>query len=225
MGIMAGKISQHTRGFWLKKFKEQTDELKTKLKADPFERAHCQEMALAFMFLYLFVEASVDELVWRILPQATIIQSGGTTLTEYGKYKEKKLSLKGKLEFFFSLFPKTVTFKEFFDLKQKLDSLVKIRNKGFHLEEMSWKTPDDLEHYDSKKEIPIKFAKDLTVKNLKAQVDVTREFIDELKELTNKGFDNLEIDVLFDGVNKKMKFADWHFEQFEKNWAEFIPEP
>ncbi len=204
-----GKVTNSTIDLWFRKLQVQINIIHQKEISERTERTYASEIALAYLFLYLFVEATIDKIIENLLCIPDPIAGN----REYGKYKEQPKNLKSKLEFLFKTFCGQLPFEEYSKLIDKLKDLINMRNRVVHIDEISWMINVSPEGF---KESPTSYTKNLTVEALKRHCGLTQDFLDALKIVLKKAFVGKTIDV--DHVRgdkvetKALDYIDWIYE-------------
>ena len=189
-------LTQHTWHFWFEKLKEQIVITNHKRQKEPLERFFVLDIALAYVFLHLWLETTIDRITQELFNQ--------TDYTKLYAYKDKRMYLKERIDFLFSIFCSELPHKELMKLREMISPLIKIRNSIIHLEEISWKTT----LFDNKlpPETPMRNTGYLTTEKLKTQYKGVGSFFSELKIILNKAFNNQSIDVEYiNGENKETR--------------------
>jgi hypothetical protein len=186
-----------------------------KKQREPLERFFVLDIALAYVFLHLWLEATIDRVTQELFSRSDY--------TRMYDYKNRRMYLKERIDFLFSTFCSELQHKELVKLLEMIRPLIIVRNSIIHLEEISWR----ITLFDDKPPLgtPIKNAEHLTVENLKRQYDKTRDFFSELKIVLNKAFNNQSIDVEYvKGEEKEIKkenLIDYVFHNTVFNMPEF----
>ncbi len=213
-------IIQHTWHFWYEKLKEQVALINKKKKNESLERFFVLDIALAYIFLHLFLESTIEQIIWELNNRINKSEFS----SKYSKNK-RRFYLKDRLDFIFSSFCGELPFKDLVKLREIVKDLIGTRNSIIHLEEISWKTDYFKEMNGPLKEKPTRGAEKLTVNDLKNNYDAVRDFFVELKKVLNRAFDNKEIEVEYTDNNykeiKKRNFIDYAFENVVFEMPEF----
>jgi hypothetical protein len=185
---MTLKITQQASAFWLQKLEEQIATVHKRRQNEALERILAPDIALAYLFLYLYLEAAIDKIVLDILTHT----EGVTAHPRYRK-PGRRFYLRDKLEFAFAEFCSQLSFQEFAHLKKSVDPIIRIRNRIVHLEELSWSVswPEN----QKPKEKPTDSTEHLTLQRLKRHYGEVRDFLAGLETTLNRGFGNRKIDV------------------------------
>ncbi|MDE2037780.1 MAG: hypothetical protein KGI69_00980 [Patescibacteria group bacterium] len=204
-----GKLSQSGVGFWYGKLKSQLELLKEKKDKEPLERAFALDIALSYLFLYLFIESTIDQLAMNLFPQVLRLNS-------YDKYKSQRRNIYQKVEYLFGSFCSILPFQRYSDLRDKIKPITNMRNNVVHLEEMVWYV-NDLFDKEGKmnshhKEIPNKYTKDLTITALRNHYESAWEFLEVFRVTLNDGLGNRSIEVNYDGEKRTINLVDYMYE-------------
>lgn len=189
-------ITQYTWHFWFEKLKEQIATINNKRQKEPLERFFVLDIALAYVFLHLWLEATIDRITQELFDQ--------TDYTKLYDYRNKRMYLRERVDFLFSTFCSELPHKELVKLKEMIHPLIKIRNSIIHLEEISWRTA----LFDNKPplETPKKNTEHLTTESLKNQYNRVRDFFSELKIVLNRAFNKQNINVEYiNGEQKEIR--------------------
>ncbi|SRR5713101_278742 len=178
-------IKQRTSGFWLQKLQEQIATVRKKQQTELLERVFALDIALAYLFLYLFLEATIDQIVLNILTFHRARSQALHRKRKHGRY------LRDKLEFIFTEFCPQLPFKEFSNLKQSIRPLSEIRNRIVHLEELSWSV--SLEENQKPEEKPTRTTEYLTVESLRQHYYKVRDILAGLAKTLDRGLQSAKI--------------------------------
>lgn len=182
------KVTPPTSRFWFQKLQEQIAIVNRKRKSEPLDRIFALDMALAYLFLYLFLEATIDQIVWNI-------SNSREDFEAVQQYRKRSRHLRDKLEFLFTRFCAQLPFERFATLKQEIQPLVEIRNRVVHLEELSWSI--SLKEDQRFEEKPTGITKYLTVRSLQQHYDEVRDFLINLAVTLNGAFENATIGIVY----------------------------
>jgi hypothetical protein len=196
---MTLKVTTHPNFFWLQRFQEQVAIVYKKRAREPDERLLALDLALGYLFLYLFLEATVDKIVWNL---CSFQQEGGEL---FRRYKQSRRYLRDKLEFVFTEFCSQLPFEAFATLKRKVQPLGDIRNGVIHLEELSWTGSGDGGPVNE----PTRFTQHLTLERFKHHYETVMEFLADLKVVLNRAFDNANVEINVEGVPQSFNKADY----------------
>lgn len=213
---MGGKLGQYTHGFWFQKLQEQFKIINEKKKKEPLERAYCLDIALAYLFLYLFIESTVDQIAIQLYHC--------TDFSGTKKYKKEAKYLRDKLDFIFADYCQDLRFKDLVDVKQKIKPLIQIRNKIVHIEEISWQVSDFLGDRPPK-ETPKGMSRFLTVKKISESYKASIDFFQKLKIVLDKGLGSKMINVTHSEGDRreirKRNLIDYIYEISVPNFSNF----